>query len=81
MTKYTIQKEVVHISDIKPGDTVLILGEYRTISKEHIKNDFLGGRIQGQPCSKLKEYPLRHFERLLFPRFFSGSFVGYFSQV
>lgn len=78
---YPIKKEVVHISDIKSGDCVLLYGNHRTISKKDIQQDsFWGDRIQGLVCSELGKYPVRHFERLLFPRFYQDSFIGYLPQ-
>lgn len=39
---YSIEKR--HINDIKPGDTVLIGGELRTVTSRDIKHDAFMGR-------------------------------------
>lgn len=77
---YPIKTETVHVSDIKSGDCIYMHGDYRTVNNEDIKKDFLGGRIKGQPCSEIGKFPIRYFQRLLFPRFSNGKFVGYFPQ-
>lgn len=63
----------VHISNLAQGDTVLIDGEMKTVSRHHIKKGFTGWTFESDPHYKTKGY----IDAVLFPKWFKGEFVGY----
>lgn len=70
-----MKKELICISDLNHGDTVLIDGDMRTLSRNDIKTSGnLGARVFGKRFTN-------GIERVLFPKFYKGSLVGYFSQI
>ena len=74
--------EIVHISDLKQGDTALMGGDSYTVGGEDIKKGFTGWTFRGQP------YPLGKIlytekglaERMLFKSYREGKFVGWVAQ-
>lgn len=64
------------ISDLRVGDTVLIGGTERTVGKCDVKKGFAGYTLWGDPHHQTQgRVPVR-----LYPRFFRGTFVGWFTQ-
>lgn len=67
-----MKTEIVNVSDLKRGDTVLLDGEMKTIGRESIKNGFCGHTLNGERMASVK--------RVLFPRFRSGKITNYITQ-
>lgn len=70
-----MKKELINKEEVKANDTIIINGKATTISAKYIKNDpFLGVTINGINFRK-------KIERVLFPKWYKGKIIGYFSQI
>lgn len=68
----------VHISDLKPGDTVVIDGKMETVGKNHLsRNAFFGYQYKGYRHQETAGY----LDVALFPKYFKGEIVAYVTQL
>lgn len=67
-----MKTETVNPNEIQVADTIVIGGELHTVGKDTLKNDFFGTTVHG--------VRMKTVERVLFPKFFSGEFLGFVSQ-
>lgn len=66
--------KMVHISDLSPGDTVLVNGDMQTVSKHHLsKSSFFGWQYKGYCHHESKGM----VDVVLFPKWSKGVLVGY----
>jgi len=70
------KKELVHISDLCHGDTVIVYGESYTVGRKKIKNGFTGWTYRGDPHFQTKGM----LERVLFKKFAGGKVIRWVSQ-
>lgn len=69
-----MRSEKIPVSELCHGDTVLIDGEARTLSREDIKRcAFMGVSVLGRRLS--------HCERVLFPKWHKGEIINYQPQI
>lgn len=69
--------EMVHISTLQQGDTVIVDGKMETVSRHKISNGFTGWCYDGQPYYKTNGM----IEVALFPKRFQGKITGWHRQV
>jgi hypothetical protein len=69
--------EMISVSQLKPGDTVIIDGIAKTLGREYIKHcSFMGSSVYGD-CRALEG---RKIEVMLFPKWYKGKIVNYVRQ-
>lgn len=68
----------VHISDLKQGDTVMIDGEMRTVSKRQLTNSpFFGPQYDGYCHYETEGY----LDVVLFPKYYQGKIIRWVTQL
>ena len=72
-----MKTELVHKSKIQVGDCIIIDGVEKTVSRGDIKTGFMGRTIFGCPFRS----GIDMVERRLFPKWYRGEIIGYYSQV
>lgn len=73
MTNYPLQYKTVTLLEVVHGDTIVINGNHKTFNRNFLTNDFFGLSYEG----------IQHrngVQIVLYPKFFKGEFVGYFTQ-
>lgn len=70
--------ELISVSRLTPGDTVVIDGVAKTVGRDYIKHcPFMGSSVYGD-CRALEG---RKVEVMLFPKWQGGRLVGHVRQV
>lgn len=68
-----MKTEIVKVSDLNWGDTVVIEGKEKTVGKYSVSKSEIGALLFGEPFRS-------GIERVLFKKHFKGSFVGWVTQ-
>lgn len=72
-----MRTEIVNVSDIQAGDTVIIEGQDYTICQKDISSTFFGTTIRGVSFRGSKNM----VERVLYPKWYQGKIVEWVAQV
>lgn len=72
-----MKSEIIHISELKHGDTIILGDGAETVNSKNITNGFTGMAYKGDTFRETKGM----IEVALYPKWFQGKITGWHRQI